>query len=166
MNIPIITSYQNRKQIRLDRLRAETDYLNQKTNAYKENTKARDKALEAVIKLSQPQMTLNEELYGGAGNRYSTSIWNNNFNHARRLSRIGYAESPAAQALIGRFVDLVIGPRFTLQSMPAWDLIRGAPATDDARQELVSQIETRWRLWAKQKNVSYTRQDNHHQIST
>ena len=165
MNIPIITSYQNRKQIRLDRLRAETDYLNQKTNAYKENTKARDKALEAVIKLSQPQMTLNEELYGGAGNRYSTSIWNNNFNHARRLSRIGYAESPAAQALIGRFVDLVIGPRFTLQSMPAWDLIRGAPATDDARQELVSQIETRWRLWAKQKNVSYTRQDNHHQIS-
>lgn len=165
MNIPIITSYQNRKQIRLDRVRAETELLNQRSNAYKENSKARDKALEAVIKLSQPQMTLNEELYGGAGNRYSTSIWNNNFEHARRLSRIGYAESPAAQAMVGRFVDLVIGPRFTLQSMPAWDLIPGAPAADDARQQLVSGIETRQRLWAKKRTVSYNRQANHYQLS-
>jgi capsid protein len=105
--------------------------------------------------MTKPTMSLNSELYAGG-----QDIWSSNYSQARHLSRIAHTQSPAAQALVGRFVDMIYGSKLELQSSPVWDMIPKAPKSLEERQKIVKNIEQRYRLFAKSKKSDYTQELN------
>ena len=166
MRIPFITAYTERKQAeqstRLELMRAETTALKTRTSAMRQAQKQSKEALKAIMDMTQkPVMSLNDELYGNPSTPYNLDLWSQNIAAGRRISRIAHSQSPAAQALTGRFVDLVYGTHLDLQAQPFFDLIEGAPnskSTDTKeqqtkiamqQQEIVKNIERRWWLWGK-----------------
>lgn len=162
MKIPIWTEYRENKTARFQ---AETNLIHERTVALKTMRESSAKTLDAIMKTAAaPVMSLNDELYGDTS-PYSSQIWENNTTFARRQSRIAYWDSPPAQAMIGRFVDLVHGPRLELQAAPIFDIIPGAPQERETQQELIKNIEQRYRLWAKSKKSDETGKMNHHQRS-
>jgi lambda family phage portal protein len=119
-------------------------------------TKQSKEAVKAIMDIAnKPVMSLNSDLYGPTNTPYATDIWNNNSAYARRVSRIAHSQSPAAQALTGRFVDLIYGTHLELQAQPFFDLLPGAPTDPTAQQTIVKNIERRWWLFAKSKNSDY-----------
>jgi len=165
MRIPLISNIANYRKIKSEKIQAETKMIRERTHAIEKMTEAKEKALDAVIAFAEkPTMSLNDELYGNRS-AYSSDIWQSNTDYARRISRIAYWESPAAQAMQGRFVDLVIGPKLELQSNPVWDIIPGSPSTPEERQKIIKNIESRYRLWAKSKKSDYILEKNHYQRS-
>lgn len=161
MRIPVISKILDSRKSRSERLVSEAKYYQTKTAALKELGTTAAKAMNAMVQAASLPNTLNSELYGDTS-PYSSQVWGESAANARRISRIAYWESPTAQAMVGRFVDLVYGPKLDLQSSPVWDIIPGAPATIEARQKLVNQIEARHGLWAKKKDVSYDKSKNHY----
>lgn len=170
MNIPIYTKYQQSKIDRSALLQAETKFYQQKTLAAEQSIIAARKATNAIMEMAKPKMTMNEELYSTGQAGYGSQIWQGNASEARRKSRIAHFESPPAQAMIGRFVDLVYGPKLELQAAPVWSVIPDAPTTGknpdiESRQAIIKQIESRWRLWSKNVKSDYILEKNHHQQS-
>jgi lambda family phage portal protein len=152
-------------EARKKKIAEETRLIQQKTFAMEQQLEMSKKALEAIGNISMTTQTLNNELYGSGKQPYASKIWESSASQARRLSRIAYWESTPAQAMIGRFVDLVHGPKLELQASPVWDIITGGPKTPIDRQKFIKNIETRWRLWAKSKSSDYIGDKNHHQRS-
>lgn len=166
MRIPFITHAREEAQLKNEYIQAETVLIKKQTEAIEGLNEVREKALTAVAKFSStPTMTLNQELYGGDGRPYQSTIWNSSHKQARRLSRIAEYDSPAAQAMIGRFVDMVIGPKLNLQASPIWPMLPGSPAVGKPRQDFVKNIETRWKLWGNKKSVTHNRQHNYYTLS-
>lgn len=170
MRIPIITARQERTQereiLQFEKIKSETKLIKDRTKAIDGLTVAKNKALKVITDIAnKPAMTLNDELYGGANRPYQSRVWNGTHKNARRLSRIAEFESPAAQAMIGRFVDMVIGPRLNLQASPLWELILGVPTAPEERQKLLKLIEARYKLWSSKKTVSYNAENNSYKLS-
>lgn len=168
--IPIISDIAEKREAnrtaQMQRVQAETQYFKERTTALKSMQEtSKTIATELVSKVSAPVMSLDQELYGNSNQPYASRIWQDSTDGARRQSRIAYWSSPEAQAMIGRFVDMVYGPRLELQSMPVWDLIPGA-GTDTAKHTaIVKGIEARWKLFAKAKYSDYCGEKNHYQRS-
>jgi capsid protein len=159
MRIPFYTAYSERKQqerdARMQMIQAETKMVKERTTAIRNMREQSARALEAIMDTAtKPVMSLNDELYG-AGSPYNTDIWRYGIAKTRRVSRIAHSQSPSAQALTGRFVDLVYGTHLELQSQPFFDLIPGAPMEIEGQQEIIKNIERRWWLWAKSKKSDY-----------
>lgn len=169
MRIRILSQIQDARQAKNEMLKAQTHLIRERTNAIQDMKKSAQESMKAMVETaSKPTMSLSNELYGGATG-YTLDTWGMNHTNARRLSRIAHGQSPAAQSLIGRFTDLVYGPRLELQSSPLWDLIPNSPpdneAGNEARQKIIKNIEQRWRLFAKSKKSDYTQNKNHYQRS-
>lgn len=169
MRIPIYTAMQEKKQLQFaqfEAAKAESEYNRERLSTVKEMRKMSQDAVDKLVnRASSPAMSLNQELYGSNNKPYAAQIWEDSPSTARRISRIAYWSSPEAQAMIGRFVDLVYGPRLELQSMPVWELIKGAPESNEDRSKIVKLIESKYRLWAKAKYSDYTEERNHYQLS-
>jgi hypothetical protein len=100
---------------------------NERAESMKLMTAQAQESARAIVEIaSKPVMSLSEDLYGGVSG-YSNPLLYANHTRAKTLSRKALWESPAAQALNGRFVDMVHGPALELQSMPMWELIPGGP---------------------------------------
>ena len=160
MNIPIYTNYKNR-------LQAETEFLNIQASTMRDDAKRKNelfsKQIDNINAMSKPQMTLNDELYGNNGK--ALEVWDKQHNEIRSLSRKAFTQSPAAQSLIGRFVDMVYGARLELQASPLWSIIPKAPTKLEEKQKIIKNIETRYILWAKTKKSDYNEDKNHYQRS-
>ena len=159
MRIPIISKMIDRRDseysARMDSYRASVRAENARIETYNNAVKQSQKAVNALMeKASSPAMSLNDELYG-KNQPYNTEIWQYNGAQTRRISRIAHSQSPAAQALTGRFADLVYGQNLELQSQPFFDLIAGAPTDIKERTKIIKNIESRWWLWAKSTNSIY-----------
>jgi lambda family phage portal protein len=169
MNISFPIFSKKRKVTELETTRAQTAATIAHTQALEKMNTAKLKTLEAVMKsVSKPHMTLNQDLYGGASTPYSLNIFGANHTTIKRLSRIAEFESSTARAMKGRFVDLVIGPKLSLQAAPVWDEITdssGKPTSKEKQNELIKKIESRWGLWAKKKKVSHNWRDNYYTLS-
>lgn len=170
MRIPLYTSWQEGKAeqsaLQFEKIKSETKLIKERTTALEGLTIAKNQALKVISDIThKPAMTLNDELYGGSGKPYESRVWNGSHKNARRLSRIAEFESPAAQAMIGRFVDMVIGPRLDLQASPLWDLIPGSPTAPEERQKLLKLIEARYKLYSSKKTVSYDAENNNYKLS-
>jgi capsid protein len=121
------------------------------------------KAVDTMVAAgSKAVMSLNDELYGANNRPYNSELWQSNAAVNRRVSRIAHSQSPAAQALTGRFADLVYGPYLGLQSQPFFDAIPGAPKDIEARTSIIKNIETRYWLWAKSTNAIYEKDRNYY----
>ena len=169
MRIPILTNIiearQRERQANLDFIAAETEMIQERTTAIREMKKQSLKTAEAIVKAgASPKMTMNEGLYGGSTG-YTNEMWSQNNAGARRLARIAHAQSPAAQALIGRFTHLVYGPRLDLQATPLFDIIPGAPQDTETQQKIIKNIETRYKLWARSPRSDYTGNMSHYKRS-
>lgn len=165
MNLPIISTInKNRKaerQAKLDFIKAETALMKERTFAMKQMKKQAKEAVSAIMsKVEKPEMTLNDELYG-SNNNYSSDLWQKDHKAARRVSRIAHWQSPPAQQLTGRFLDLVYGTHLELQSQPYFDLIPGSPIDAKERQDIINNIERRWYLWAKKSSSDYENDKNY-----
>lgn len=170
MRIPLYTSWQEGKAeqsaLQFEKIKSETKLIKERTTALEGLTVAKNQALKVISDIThKPAMTLNDELYGGSGKPYESRVWNGTHKNARRLSRIAEFESPSAQAMVGRFVDMVIGPRLDLQASPLWDLIPGSPSEPEARQKLLKLIEARYKLYSSKKTVSYNLENNSYKLS-
>ena len=108
----------------------------------------------AIIAMSSPMRSMNDELYGSTDG-YKSGQWNLPIETLRRQSRIAYWESSEAQSLLNRWVQIVVGKGLTLQASPAWEMIPGAPIDDQARQDRIKTIETRWRIFSRSKKSHY-----------
>lgn len=162
----LFTSRKEKKAAEIALVKSENVFIQERTETLKGLNEARDKALTAITKVvSAPTMSVNQELYSNTGNKYQSDIWMRDHAYTRRKSRIAEYESPPAQAMIGRFVDMVIGPKLNLQASPVWDLIPGATKDQKARQDFIKNIEIRWKLWVKKKNVTNDKQYNYHRLS-
>lgn len=83
----------------------------------------------------------------------------------RRMSRMVEFSSPTAAALLGRFVDLVIGSGLRLQAEPVWSIIGGRRANDREYQRAwVKNTEARYRMWARDYDAGYDLKHNLYQI--
>lgn len=166
MRIPIITSLtesrQANRQARIDHLKAETQLINERTRSLQEMKTQAQESIKAIMsKVEKPTMTMNSELYGNGSSGYTSDLWAKNTAASRRASRIAYWQSPPAQTLIGRFGDLVYGTHLELQAQPYFDLIPGAPKTQEERQAIIDNIERRWWLWCKKKYSDYENDKNY-----
>jgi len=160
MGIPFYTKMMAERS---NRIQAQTDLINQQAASFRKSIELKDKAMEAVMEMAKPQMSLNQELYGSGGG--SVDIFNKNISTSRRLTRIAYWSSPDAQAMLGRFGDLVIGPKLDLQSSPLFDLIDGAPESKDEREKIRNLIEKRYKLWSSSIDSDYEKDLNHYKRS-
>lgn len=165
MRIPIISTINERKQsertAHLDYLKAETALMKEKTQAMRQMKRQAQEAVTAIMsKVNKPTMTLNDELYGSTS-AYSSELWQKDVATTRRVSRIAHWQSPPAQTLTGRFVDLVYGTHLELQAQPFFDLIPNAPTDPEERKKIITNIERRWWLWAKSKNSDYENDKNY-----
>jgi lambda family phage portal protein len=165
MRIPIISQIQDYRRASIDRVKAETQYFAERTESMKAMTKQAAQSVRAILDIaSKPVMSLNEELYGGASG-YSNPALYANHSQAKTLSRKALWESPAAQAMIGRFTDMVHGPALELQAMPIYELMPGFPADKTERQRYSRNIESRFRLWAKNVDSDYYLKNSHQKRS-
>ncbi len=104
------------------------------------------------------------EKFDGALRRYK-SFWSSDNAKLRRLSRIVYFESPAASAILDRFVDLVVGSGLRLQAEPVWSQIGGKYGRDvNLQREWVKRTEKRYHSWAKSYAPGYAKKENWYQI--
>jgi len=169
MKIPILS---NILDSRREMVEAKKEYYNASIYAIKSRTKAielatemSNKAVETLIKKSnEPIMSLNDELYGSVS-PYNTDLWNASTANARRISRIAHSQAPAAQALTGRFADLVYGTHLGLQAQPFFDLLPGKMLDLAKQQEIVKAIERRWWLWAKSQKSNYEEDRSYFEMS-
>lgn len=153
-------------EARMNQFKAEIALVKQRESAIKAATKQSKEAVKAIMDIAQkPVMSLSDELYGTANQPYSTKIWESNSSYATRISRIAHSQSPAAQALTGRFVDLVYGTNLELQAQPFYDLIPGAPKDIEAQQAEIKNIERRWYLWAKSNKSDYYQEKSYFKSS-
>lgn len=171
MRIPIISQMQDAYQNRQIRIAAETEMYKQRASAYSEMRAQASKATKALMaQIEKPVMTLNDELYS-SGTGYGDNTWMYDHATTRRIARIAHSQSPPAQAMLGRFVQLVHGPKLELQSAPFFDLINDsnpknkAPENVEEQQKVIKNIEQRYKLWAKSLNSDYTGNMNHHKRS-
>jgi lambda family phage portal protein len=159
MRVPIISNIIDKRNelhnARMESYRANISASRARTQAIEKSAEQTTKAFNAILEnASKPVMSLNDELYGKQ-QPYNTDIWQSNGATTRRVSRIAHSQSPAAQALTGRFADLVYGTNLELQAQPFFDLIPGSPSIVPEQQAIVKNIERRWWLWAKSKNSDY-----------
>lgn len=83
---------------------------------------------------------------------------------SRRRSRIAHNESPVAQSFIGRIGTLTVGHGLELESQPMWSLIQSVSNwTIEQKAEWTKQTEARYKLWAKNKMISYSQDMNRYQ---
>lgn len=170
MRIPIVTTYLDRRtaehNARMESFRAAVRSENARIETYNAAVKQTEKAINSMLEAGTGAvMSLNDELYGSNNRPYNNDLWQQNAATGRRISRIAHSQSPAAQALTCRFVDLVYGPNLELQSQPFFDLIPGAPKEIEKRTAIVKNIESRYWLWAKSINSIYEQDRNYIQGS-
>lgn len=178
MRLPGIAQYRDYRQAKQDRFVAETALVRERAAAYSERAASyremkenASKATAALIaQVEKPMMTLNEELYGGSTG-YTNNTWGQNHSAVRRFARIAHSQSPAAQAMIDRFVHMVYGPKLELQAAPFFDLINKsnptnkAPIDIESQQDVIKNIEQRYRLWARSSKSDYTGNKYHYKRS-
>jgi len=103
MNFNPFAARRDRKAAEMNLIQKQTDFVNQRTTALENLTKARDTALTAVTKMvSNPTRSLADELYSNGPNPYQSNIWGVDSSSARKLSRIANASAPSAQSMTGR----------------------------------------------------------------
>lgn len=165
MKIPIISRISENRKAKLinesELIKAQTKMLNERTFAMKQVRKESKKAIESIMsQVNKPTMSLNDELYGPANSPYNTDIWSQPSGTVRRRSRVAHSQSAPAQAMVGRFVDLVYGTHLELQAQPFFDLIEKSPVDTEEQQKIIKNIERRYWLYAKSVNSDYEKDKN------
>jgi len=165
MKVPIISKiFKNReleRTAKINYLKAQTSAFNERTIAMKEMQVQTKEIMKSLIaRTEKPVMSLNDELYGNMQTPYNTDLWSYSSDRIRRISRIGHSQSSPAQAMVGRFVDLVYGTHLELQAQPFFDLLQGSPTDIKIQQSLIKNIERRWWLWAKSDKSDYEQDKN------
>jgi capsid protein len=175
MNIPVYSSYVKRKgemkKAELELIKQQTVYLERKQEAYSNMLETSNAARQAIMDIAnKPRMTLNEKLYSGTSG-YENPCTFENHSFKKQASKIAYTQSSAAQAMIGRFVDMVYGPKLEIQSMPLWDLIPNQNISSSNgevpeevlrnRQSFSKNIENRYKIWSEDYKSDYSLKTNH-----
>jgi len=169
MNFTFFNFKQRRqeKENSIELLRQQNKLIENKNEMLRELQESKKQALSTLSEMfgTSPQ-TLNKELYGST-NPYQIDCWAFDNATARRKSRIAEASSLQAKALVGRFVDMVIGSHLSLQAAPIWQELPGnlPNISEQQKQALIKKIELRWHMWAKSKNSSHNQKKNYYQVS-
>ena len=85
--------------------------------------------------------------YGAYVDRETTVI--------RERSRGAYHESTIAHGMAERLTDTVINTGLTFESSPIWDLIPGAPQTEEQHYQKTQEIEHLFNLWSNSKEPDH-----------
>jgi lambda family phage portal protein len=123
-----------------------------------ESTLRMTKAIETQMKSTR---SMSDELYPSTNQSgpFSGLVFTDN-TRMRRLSRLAVWQSAPAQELLTRFSDLVVGHGLRLESTPTWRAINTASWSNEQRAEWTKNTEARYRLWAKSKEIDYTKNMN------
>lgn len=179
MRIPIYTARKEKEErdltlhyAKLDAIKAQKSEFESREIAHKQmiNT-TQEIATQAMATASSPRMTLNDQLYSGTSG-YTNPCTGQNHQRKKQIAKIAYSQSPPAQAMLGRFVDMVYGPSLIVQSMPKWKLLESAPNKTDkdgtptndtlrSRQLFSDNAEDRYKLWELDYRSDYYQKTCH-----
>lgn len=90
----------------------------------------------------------------GAKKKFIRKVYGNA--ELRERARQTYATSTVAANLVRRTKDTVFGTGLTLESKPIWEMIPGAPESEDERYKITKQIENLWQFTNASKELDIT----------
>lgn len=93
------------------------------------------------------------------------SLASEDYQSLRNSSRLAYWETAQARAIIDRLATSSIGTGLTLECNPMWELIQaGAPKTDEDRKKWTDNVETRFDLFMKSKELDATGRESGYKL--
>lgn len=159
MNIPFLSSVISARKESNALRKEELEISKQQIELNRKNIELKNEAMKSIMAMTTIDRTLSDELYGNSGANYKIGAWNLPIDKMRQMSRIVYWDSGFARSIIDRFVQIIVGKGLTLESRPAWRMIKGF-SSQELKKEKIEEIQTRWDIFSSSKNVHYLKEFN------